>query len=157
MIVLLIYSYYSYRILIFIQFFFDFFDFYLEIILYSAIKYNISLIYKMASAWNMFVKKIYWENKKKNKNFQFKDALKEASRRKGEMGSMGSMKKSSKKSKKMKGKKGMSMSMGMMGGKRSRKMRKSRKMRGGTGNAPSSSFGKNASSIDVQMEAGNAA
>ncbi len=38
------------------------------------------------SAWNDFVKKIYWENKKKNKNFQFKDALKEASRRKGEMG-----------------------------------------------------------------------
>ena len=31
------------------------------------------------SAWNDFVKKIYWENKKKNKNFQFKDALKEAS------------------------------------------------------------------------------
>ena len=85
----------------------------------------------MASAWNMFVKKIYWEGKKKNKGFQFKDALKEASRRKGEMGSMkstGSMKKSSKKSKKMRGKK--SMSMGMMGGKRSKK--RSRKMRGGT-------------------------
>jgi hypothetical protein len=44
------------------------------------------------SAWNDFVKKIYWENKKKNKNFQFKDALKEASRRKGEMGSNKSMK-----------------------------------------------------------------
>ena len=41
------------------------------------------------SAWNDFVKKIYWENKKKNKNFQFKDALKEASRRKGEMGTKG--------------------------------------------------------------------
>jgi len=38
------------------------------------------------SAWNDFVKKIYWENKKKNKDYQFKDALKEASRRKGEMG-----------------------------------------------------------------------
>jgi hypothetical protein len=44
------------------------------------------------SAWNDFVKKIYWENKKKNKNFQFKDALKEASRRKGEMGSSASSK-----------------------------------------------------------------
>ncbi len=44
------------------------------------------------SAWNDFVKKIYWENKKKNKNFQFKDALKEASRRKGEMGTQSSMK-----------------------------------------------------------------
>ena len=40
------------------------------------------------SAWNDFVKKIYWENKKKNKDFQFKDALKEASARKGEMKSM---------------------------------------------------------------------
>lgn len=46
------------------------------------------------SAWNDFVKKIYWENKKKNKNYQFKEALKEASKRKGEMG------KSSTKSKK---------------------------------------------------------
>jgi hypothetical protein len=57
------------------------------------------------SAWNDFVKKIYWENKKKNKNFQFKDALKEASRRKGEMGSSSkssskSMKTMNKKSKK---------------------------------------------------------
>lgn len=50
------------------------------------------------SAWNDFVKKIYWENKKKNKNFQFKDALKEASRRKGEMGTKGN--KASMKSKK---------------------------------------------------------
>ena len=54
------------------------------------------------SAWNDFVKKIYWENKKKNKNFQFKDALREASRRKGEMGrsSSKSMKTMNKKSKK---------------------------------------------------------
>jgi hypothetical protein len=42
------------------------------------------------SAWNDFVKKIYWENKKKNKNFQFKDALREASKRKSEMGSSSS-------------------------------------------------------------------
>jgi hypothetical protein len=48
------------------------------------------------SAWNDFVTKIYWENKKKNKNFQFKDALKEASRRKGEMGSSKSANKSMK-------------------------------------------------------------
>ena len=46
---------------------------------------------------NDFVKKIYWENKKKNKNFQFKDALKEASRRKGEMGSSGTKSMKSKK------------------------------------------------------------
>ena len=58
------------------------------------------------SAWNDFVKKIYWENKKKNKNFQFKDALKEASRRKGEMGSSSkSSGKSMKMGKSMKSKK----------------------------------------------------
>jgi hypothetical protein len=39
------------------------------------------------SAWNMFVKKIYWEGKKKDKNYEFKQALQDASRRKGEMGS----------------------------------------------------------------------
>lgn len=53
------------------------------------------------SAWNDFVKKIYWENKKKNKNFQFKDALKEASRRKGEMGSSSSSKNANKSMKTM--------------------------------------------------------
>lgn len=39
------------------------------------------------SAWTDFVSKIYHENHKKNPNYAFKDALKEASRRKGEMGS----------------------------------------------------------------------
>ena len=109
----------------------------------------------MASAWNMFVKKIYWENKKKNKNFQFKDALKEASKRKGEMGSMSSKSMSSKSMKKS--------SKKMKGGK-SKKMRcrKSRKMRGGTGNRASNDFGSDAfdangeGSIGVQMRAGNA-
>ena len=42
---------------------------------------------KKLSAWNLFVKKIYAEGKAKNPKMQFKDALKEASRRKGEMGS----------------------------------------------------------------------
>ena len=53
-----------------------------------------TLIYSnnIMSAWNDFVKKIYWENKKTNKNFQFTDALKEASRRKGEMGTHSYMK-----------------------------------------------------------------
>jgi hypothetical protein len=76
------------------------------------------------SAWNDFVKKIYWENKKKNKNFQFKDALREASRRKGEMGS-------SSKSKSMKSMK-MDKSMNMKSKKccpcpKKRKTRKTRK------------------------------
>jgi hypothetical protein len=35
--------------------------------------------------WNLFVKKIYHEGRKKNKTFKFKDALKEASSRKSEM------------------------------------------------------------------------
>jgi len=43
------------------------------------------------SSWNIFVKKIYKEGKAKNSNFSFKDALSEASSRKGEMESMESM------------------------------------------------------------------
>ena len=42
----------------------------------------------MASAWNMFVKKIFHEGKKNNKTYSFKEALQDASRRKGEMGTM---------------------------------------------------------------------
>jgi hypothetical protein len=38
------------------------------------------------SAWNMFVKKVYQEGKKNNKNYSFKQALNDASKRKGEMG-----------------------------------------------------------------------
>ena len=41
------------------------------------------------TAWNDFVKKIYHEGHSKNPNYQFKDALKDASKRKGEMGSSG--------------------------------------------------------------------
>ncbi len=38
------------------------------------------------SAWNLFVKKVYQEGKRKNKNYSFKQALNDASKRKGEMG-----------------------------------------------------------------------
>jgi len=63
------------------------------------------------TAWNDFVKKIYHEGHSKNPNYQFKQALKDASKRKNEMGSssMGKSKKSCMKSckkacsKKMKG------------------------------------------------------
>ena len=41
------------------------------------------------SAWNLFVKKVYNEGKTTNSNYKFKDALKDASRRKKEMGSSG--------------------------------------------------------------------
>ena len=40
----------------------------------------------MRSAWNEFVSKIFKEGKQTNPNYQFKDALKDASKRKGEMG-----------------------------------------------------------------------
>ena len=48
------------------------------------------------SSWNLFVKKIYAEGKKSDKNYSFKKALSDASRRKGEMGSMTSSSSSSK-------------------------------------------------------------
>ena len=38
------------------------------------------------TAWNDFVKKIYHEGHDKDPNYQFKTALKDASRRKGEIG-----------------------------------------------------------------------
>jgi len=65
----------------------------------------------MPSAWNMFVKKIYEEGHKKNPDYSFKEALKDASKRKSEMGSMSGTTtnkmatKVSKKSKKSKSKK----------------------------------------------------
>lgn len=40
--------------------------------------------------WNIFVKKIFREGKSKNSSYQFKDALRDASKRKGEMGSSSS-------------------------------------------------------------------
>jgi hypothetical protein len=39
------------------------------------------------SSWNLFVKKVYKEGKSSDSNYQFKDALRDASKRKGEMGS----------------------------------------------------------------------
>ena len=52
------------------------------------------------SAWNDFVKKIYWEGKKSNPNYEFKEALKDASKRKSEMGTAMGVSKKSIKSKK---------------------------------------------------------
>jgi hypothetical protein len=42
------------------------------------------------TAWNDFVKKIYHEGHDKDPSYQFKTALKDASRRKGEMGASSS-------------------------------------------------------------------
>jgi hypothetical protein len=38
------------------------------------------------TSWNLFVEKIYQEGKAKNKNYEFKQALIDASKRKSEMG-----------------------------------------------------------------------
>lgn len=59
----------------------------------------------MASAWNLFVKKIFNEGRKKNKDYKFSEALKDASKRKSEMGSSSSSTKKASKSKKRGGKK----------------------------------------------------
>ena len=45
----------------------------------------------MPSAWNMFVKKIYQEGKAKDSSYEFKQALKDASKRKSEMGTASSV------------------------------------------------------------------
>jgi hypothetical protein len=48
------------------------------------------------SSWNLFVKKIYQEGKAKNKNYEFKQALVDASKRKSEIGHTTSAHKKSK-------------------------------------------------------------
>lgn len=58
---------------------------------------------KKLSAWNLFVKKVYAEGKAKNKSFQFKDALKAASKRKGEMGTASGVGPTKKNTKRRKG------------------------------------------------------
>ena len=79
----------------------------------------------MPSEWNMFVKKIYEEGHAKDSNYQFKQALKDASKRKSEMGhsSSASGVKRSKTAKKSRSRK--SRSMSLAGGKK----RKSRRRR----------------------------
>ncbi len=71
------------------------------------------------SSWNIFVKKIYQEGHSKDKNYSFKQALSDASKRKGEMGSNTGM--GTKKMRKM-GKKSKSRrSMALAGGKSRRR------------------------------------
>ena len=64
------------------------------------------------SNWNLFVKKVYKEGKSKNANYQFKNALSDASKRKSEMGSM---------------KHGKKRSASLAGGRRKSRRRKSRR------------------------------
>jgi hypothetical protein len=75
------------------------------------------------SAWNMFVKKIYEEGHRKNSDYSFKQALTDASKRKGEMGSMKSNM-GSKKSRKMMHKSRGKRSMALAGGKSRRHRRR---------------------------------
>jgi hypothetical protein len=76
----------------------------------------------MPSAWNMFVKKIYHEGKKKNPNYEFKQALVDASKRKSEMGhSSKSTSSSSKKSRSSSSRR--SRSASLAGGKSRRRRR----------------------------------
>jgi hypothetical protein len=51
---------------------------------------------KKLSSWNLFVQKIYKEGKAKNKSYEFRHALKDASSRKHEMSSSASANKSKK-------------------------------------------------------------
>jgi hypothetical protein len=53
---------------------------------------------RAVSQWNLFTQKVYKEGKAKNSNYKFRDALKDASRRKAEMGSMNVSRKRSRKS-----------------------------------------------------------
>ena len=76
------------------------------------------------SPWNLFVQKVYNEGKAKDSNYDFSQALKDASERKSEMGSMKSAnakgtKKSKKSYKKSRGKR----SMALAGGKTRRRRR----------------------------------
>ena len=73
------------------------------------------------SGWTDFVTKIYNEEHSKNPNYQYKQAMKDASKRKGEMGSSSSSAKTSKKQRKTK-KHGGSKKL-----KKSKKSRKNRK------------------------------
>jgi hypothetical protein len=77
----------------------------------------------MPNAWNMFAKKIYLEGKAKNPNYEFKQALVDASKRKSEMGS--STKGKAKTAKKGRGK-SRSVSAAMAGGKRKSRRHRSR-------------------------------
>jgi hypothetical protein len=79
---------------------------------------------RQLSQWNLFVKKVYQEGKAKDSNYEFKQALEDASKRKSEMGSMKSasasgVKKSKKAYKKSKGKR----SLALAGGKTRRRRR----------------------------------
>ena len=82
----------------------------------------------MPSEWNMFVKKIYEEGKSKNSNYEFKQALMDASKRKSEMGRASASGVKSKKNKSKRSKsRSRNLSASMSGGKKSRKNRRGKR------------------------------
>ena len=77
---------------------------------------------KKLSSWNLFVKKVYKEGKAKNSNYEFKQALVDASKRKSEMGAMNASSRKNKSMGKMKRNTRRGMAMAMAGGKTRRSM-----------------------------------
>ena len=82
----------------------------------------------MPSKWNMFVKKIYEEGKAKDSDYEFKQALMDASKRKSEMGRSDSASgvKKSRKSVKRGRSRNVSRNLALAGGKRTRKRHRRR-------------------------------
>ena len=80
------------------------------------------------SDWNIFVKKIYTEGKAKDSNYEFKQALEDASKRKSEMKHSSMSSKTAKKNRRtISPRRSRSRSASMAGGKKSKS--KSRKHR----------------------------
>ena len=83
----------------------------------------------MPTEWNMFVKKIYEEGKAKDHTYQFKNALRDASKRKSEMkhsSNASGVKKNNKRHKSAKRGKSRSKNVSIAGG-RTRKHRRNKR------------------------------
>ncbi len=80
---------------------------------------------KNLSDWNIFVKKIYTEGKAKDSNYEFKQALQDASKRKSEMKHSMSSKTAKKNRRSISSRRSRSRSASMAGGKKTKS--KSRK------------------------------
>jgi hypothetical protein len=80
---------------------------------------------KKLSDWNIFVKKIYTEGKAKDSNYEFKQALQDASKRKSEMKHSMSSKTAKKNRRSISSRRSRSRSASMAGGKKTKS--KSRK------------------------------
>ena len=75
---------------------------------------------KKLSDWNIFVKKIYTEGKAKDSNYEFKQALQDASKRKSEMKHSMSSKTAKKNRRSISSRRSRSRSASMAGGKKTK-------------------------------------